>query len=439
MSDKTLYDIHMHAFNLSHPYFGAFIKRFNFRLILAFTPIVAPVVAAVITVVTHVPILRSTLGPKITNKMNQIMNLLSVMENDVGSFFLLLENCLRENGMLDNQGLHIGGETYSKCVLTPLMIDFGYKGIGDTAIHYKESSRKPIREQVIDVFNAINYYSDFVYEKKFLPAFPHLRPNNHGQPTSRVFEIYPFIGINTKNYEKEEIEELLEKYFGDYHGRRSDFASNIGKFDGDIDNLRSNFAAGIKVYPPLDFDPWPEGNTKEMDKVTYLYEYCQGKGIPITAHGSTSGFVILKGDRLKEITKVAKWEKVLLNFPRLKLNIAHFPLNEKILGIIPKKKRLQAILALVQKQENVNIYVDFSCRATDHKYYKSLKKLMESLPEDSRNKLANHILFGSDFAVSLTSVDSYNDYLGIFSRDSSLTKEDKKKFCSENPEKFLFS
>ena len=34
MSDDTFYDIHMHAFNLSHPYFRAFIKRFRIDLIM---------------------------------------------------------------------------------------------------------------------------------------------------------------------------------------------------------------------------------------------------------------------------------------------------------------------------------------------------------------------------------------------------------------------
>jgi len=201
------------------------------------------------------------------------------MENDAGSYFLLLENCLRENGMLDNQGLHIGGEIYSKIVLTPLMIDFGYKGYGDTAIryvHYKEHSRKPVKEQVIDVFNGIRDYAEFDYKKRYIKAFPHL-VSKKGQNTSRVFEIYPFIGINTKNYNKEGeggIEELLNKYFSEYEGKRSDLAGNRGKFDGNINNLHSNFVAGIKVYPPLDFDPWPKNNDTELEKLRCLYKYC---------------------------------------------------------------------------------------------------------------------------------------------------------------------
>ncbi len=436
MSEKTFYDIHMHAFNLSHPYFRAFINRFNLRLLLAFAPIIAPIVTALVTVITHTPGLRSLLSTKIINMVNRIKNLLSVMENDVGSFFLLLENCLRENGVLDDQGLHIGGETYSKCVLTPLMIDFGYKGFGDTAIHYKEHSRKPIREQVIDVFRGIKDYAEFDYKEKYLKAFPHLAPKQ-GQNTSRIFEIYPFIGINTKNYEKKEILELLDKYFKEYKHNRKDLAENKGKFDGNIDNLRSNFAAGVKVYPPLDFDPWPEKNDEELKKVTCLYKYCQNKGIPITAHGSTSGFVVLKKGRLKEVTSISKWVEVTSNYPKLKLNLAHFPVSEKLLWLFPKRRRLNEILNLVINRKNV--YVDFSYRATSNQYYKSLRKFMDTLPQDSRDILTDRILFGSDFAVNLTSIDSYNEYLTIFSDSSSIIGVNKEKFCFHNPEKFLFS
>ncbi len=438
MNGKTFYDVHIHAFNLSHPYFRAFIERFNIRLLLAFSPLIAPVVAVAITVLTRLPFLRSFIAAKIESKLSQIKNLLSVMENDTGSLFLLLENCLRENGMLDNDGLHIGGHTYSEYVLTPLMMDFGYKGIRDTTIHYKEPSRKPIREQVIDVYNAIKYYANFVYSDEFSGAFPHLKPDNKGHDTNRIFEIYPFIGINTKNYEtKEQIVELLDKYFKDYSGKRKDLAENMGKFDGDINHLSSNFAAGIKLYPPLDFDPWPKDNPVEMGKVKYLYGYCEDRGIPVTAHGSKGGFVVVKGQRLKEVTKISKWKEVLSEYPKLKLNIAHFPVNEKFLGIIPRKGRLKAVVELVSGYDNV--YVDFSCRALNHRYYASLKKLIADSPIQLQDKLSKRILFGSDFAVSLMSVESYNHYLAIFSMGSSFTDTEKDRFCGSNPESFLFS
>ena len=63
---------------------------------------------------------------------------------------------------------------------------------------------------------------------------------------------------------------------------------------------------------------------------------------------------------------------------------------------------------------------------------------MDTLSQESRDKLADRILFGTDFAVSLTSIDSYNEYLDIFSRSSLIAKTDKEKYCAQNPQKFLF-
>ena len=42
-------------------------------------------------------------------------------------------------------------------------------------------------------------------------------------------------------------------------GRKKLFNA-MGKFSGDFENREEckNIFAGIKVYPPLGFDPWPE-------------------------------------------------------------------------------------------------------------------------------------------------------------------------------------
>ena len=79
MNDKTFYDIHMHAFNLSHPSLLAFIQRLKIHRYL---------------------ILNSFLGPLasffIGANFNKVKNLLAVMENDIGSCFLMLEEFLKK-------------------------------------------------------------------------------------------------------------------------------------------------------------------------------------------------------------------------------------------------------------------------------------------------------------------------------------------------------
>ncbi len=138
MTEKgdTFYDIHMHAFNLSHPYFYAFLRKYKllpeslleigFKIIaLAIAGIVVVfgilfglvtglvyllggldfVPAVVISVLIAVIILlclRSNLALRrkimrhLTGAWNKVNNLLSVFENDIGSFFLVIEHCLRE-------------------------------------------------------------------------------------------------------------------------------------------------------------------------------------------------------------------------------------------------------------------------------------------------------------------------------------------------------
>jgi predicted TIM-barrel fold metal-dependent hydrolase len=413
MEEKTFYDIHMHAFNLSHPYLLAFIQRLKIHQILVLNSLLGPLASLLIG-----------------QNFNKIKNLLAVMENDIGSFFLLMEDYLKRSDkspLISEGKLHIGGNVYSKIVLTPLMMDFGYKGITNNPdIYYNEPSQKPIVEQVVDVFNGIKKY------KKESPA--------------HIFEILPFMGLNTQNYDlhigdkdkedKNTIEKMLEKYFSGYRGSREELSKNMGEFDGDIEHLGSNYFAGIKVYPPLGFDPWPD-NEGELIKVRCLYDYCCKKNIPITCHGSESGFVVVPKNVVKKYTAISKWRAVLGEYPNLKINLAHFPIGEKSLWVFPKARRLSEIVSLVQDYDNV--YVDFSNRAISGEYYMLLKRLMGSLPVELKTRLENHILFGSDYTVNLMSIESYNKYLEIFSQDTTFNDQEKDSFCRTNPERFLFS
>jgi len=403
MADKTFYDIHMHAMNLSHPYLLAFIQRLKIHQILVLNSIFGPIASLLIG-----------------QNFNKIKNLLAVMENDIGSFFLMVEDYLKkgaETPLLNDGKFKVGDNVYSKIVLTPLIMDFGYKNIKDNPdTYYNELSQKPIVEQVIDIFNGIKKY--------------------HKNSPDHIFEIYPFLGLNTKNYDIGRVEKMLDKYFSGYKGSREDLNANMGEFDGDIEHLGSNFFGGIKVYPPLGFNPWPD-NAEELAKVKYLYDYCCNKNIPVTAHGSEGGFVVVPKKEAKDYTSISKWETVMGEYPKLKLNLAHFPIGEKFLMIFPKEKRLKEILSLVIKHDN--LYVDFSNRAVSDKYYMGLKKLIDSLSSEAKAKLKQRILFGSDFTINLMAIDSYNKYLEIFSGNTDFDKEEKDSFCSSNSERFLFS
>ena len=467
MESDTFYDIHMHAFNLSHPCLNAFIRRYKIDLIWRFAPLISIASFLIAIPIAILSLLGRIFGRKFRRRVTspistgttRVKNLLSIMENNFLDYFLVIENCLREEEkdlgkgrLLQDDGITVGGKKYPRVVITPLIMDFGYKGYKDRSIHYKERSRKPIKEQTSDLLNAIKAYKDFKWKEDYKDVFPNLKPRDDKAETKRILEIYPFLGLNTRNnYKLKDIEDLLEKYFGNYQGSREQLHENMGKFDGDIDHVKSNVFAGVKLYPPLGFDPWPEekknkqeyeraprwavkyepvDEKEQLELVKKLYEYCERKQIPITVHGSESGFVIVNSKkRLKELTSIAKWQTVLSNYPKLKLNIAHFPLNEK------RKDRLNQITDLILNYPNV--YSDISCRAFNEKYYRALRKFIDQHSEEEREKLKNRIMFGTDFPVDLPNIDSYNQYIGLLS-DSASIAEYRNLLCSVNPERFLF-
>ena len=437
--ESTLYDVHMHAFNLSHPYLLAFVRRFKGKLgaLLCFSP--------TLPLLAKAPDLWPAAASFMESKIDVAQNLLSVMENDIGSFFLLIENCLREgkDPPLRGDGLHIGDRVYERIILTPLMMDFGYKGKTppgqkkpEKTFYYDIPASKPIKEQVTDVFNGIKDYAKTLPSEKLSKKFPAL-----GSAPRRMLEIYPFLGLNSQNYEYDEIDTLLDKYFGEKALSKDELLANMGRFDGDIEHMTTGSFAGVKVYPPLGFDPWPNGkygDAEELRKVKLLYSRCCEKNIPITAHGGTGGFVTVDKKRLRSYASVEKWEKVLAAFPNLRLNLAHLPMDEKTLWFVPNPLHplRNAYMKLVLNHEDA--YIDFSCQVVDDEYFVALAKALRRLPSPERKKLSERILFGSDFAVNLLGIESYSKCLTLYSKTKALTEGEKHAFCCLNPGRFLF-
>ncbi len=409
MREKTFFDIHCHAMNLSHPSLIGFVKKMNIDTLLF---------------LNSVPIVSTVLSKCIDTKLNRVMNLLSVMERDLGNFFLLMEKDLEP--FLHDGRFEICGSFYDRVVLTPLMMDFGYKGVDSyPGIHYRDLPEKPIVEQVIDLFNGIRKY---------------VRTSG-----LNIFEIYPFLGINTRNYDMEGtsgstgLPDLLGKYFGSFLSetlaeRRARLLGAMGGFSGDIDDLRDYSFAGIKVYPPLGFDPWPADDPEELAKVEYLYEFCAARKIPITAHCSDGGYHT--HEQARAFTDPEKWVRVLSRHPALKLNLAHFGKQDKAWGLFPKKEWQQAVISLIAEYDHV--YTDFSCCGFDEGFYARLSDTIHDQPSEISDKLRQRILFGTDFMINLLWTDSYRSYLDTFSRQRHFRSLDAHQLCSVNPQSFLF-
>jgi hypothetical protein len=413
MMEKKFYDIHFHAMNMAHPNILAFIRKINWQLLLLASPL-AP--------------LAAILGME---KIKNVQNLLTVMENDTGSFFMLVEYYLKQKGLVQNDRLVIGGQSFDSIILAPLLMDFGYKNML-TDTYYKIPPQKPIVSQVEDVFNGIADYCT-----KELQAATKGEKTDYWivpRTTKAIFEIYPFLGLNTKNYELSGIQKMLAKYFENYQGSYADFRENLGKFQGDIDGMRSNFFAGIKLYPPIGFDPWPaaDGATGERAKVEHLYEFCCANQIPVTVHCSDGGFELDK--QAHEFSCPERWSQVFAQkkYETLKLNFAHFgKQSKKKLLFFSRNEWREGILRLVR--DYPNIYTDLSYIGVDDEHYKMLGEIYKSNP-----RIAERLLFGSDFMINLLDMESYNSYLEVFSGTTSFSTEQKMNVCNVNPERFLW-
>lgn len=413
------YDCHFHVLNLSHPNILAFLGRVDLRIVM---------------------LAGSLIGPLVTffagQRIKRILNLLSVMENDAANLFLMLEYSLRHwttaqgRPPLARDGKLMIGETpYDRLVLLPLLIDFGCKNIRAGSF-YRIPPQKPIVEQVVDLFHGIATYT-----RQELADGPAGHPEKAARQTPPLFEIFPFVGINTKNYTLEEVDALLQKYFSDYAGRIADLLVKQGAFDGDIDAMRSGYFAGVKLYPPLGFDPWPDGESAsdhvEREKVAHLYRFCSERGIPLIAHCSDGGFIVDK--KHLGLSTPERWRPVLEAFPALKLCLAHLgEQRDRRLGLFKSRAWRKALFALIDAHENV--YTDISCCAFDDGFYEELKLELDR----QKPKVAKRILFGSDFIVNLLWSDSYGDYLTHFGDTAHLTSNRRALFCHQNPERFLF-
>lgn len=483
---------------------------------------------------------------KIRARLKKTVNLLSVIENDLGRQLLLIEfdilNQTRriaplvaritarpddkaeceavrnEWRAIEKRGFELNKAPYRKFLLTPLMMDFNFKGFaGIREIHYDLPPRKPVIDQVVDLQFGIRDY--------------------HHRSPFQILQILPFLGLNTQNYkpgvfarimlqrfpppsgpgsglsdkvtylkkrqilallrplkkseksellslalaerdriqlrilfdtfeesgyaEKNNLPKMLDKYFRYY---RRDYGLLSGAFrrmvklqksatlrPESIQNIQSGFFCGIKVYPPLGFDPWPDpGEARELArskdpaliaakkseleeerrKAEFLYAYCEEYGIPITTHCSDSGFMVEEKERALILASPRRWRPILEEYRNLRMNFAHW-------GRKRRRGDREWVDTIIEYMGRYGfVYADFSYRGVDRKFYRALARIREIGRIRIGDKIESRILFGTDFLINLIDIDSYRDYLNLFFRN--VDPADVRRFCVDNPHRFLF-
>ncbi|MCG2817249.1 MAG: amidohydrolase [Candidatus Aminicenantes bacterium] len=416
-----------------------------------------------------------------------------------------------------SSGFLFGGERYDKLVITPLIMDFGYREFDEFAgiIHYDTPPAKPVVRQMTDLYNGISAYksaslfhildirpflglntrnyplgvrlpvrSDLVIpvELEFVCVFVReaasqpepqraliLIRNLNEEERTRLLQAntaHPEIGRVRKRlehlcetaFERKQtsfsfpafntLPKMLHKYFNTASATSADPPGHLTPTE--TAKIPAGFFHGIKVYPPLGFDPWPDDGsgkpTEESWKVRFLYNFCQTRGIPITTHCSDGGWIVSDTENARLWTSPARWAPVLERYDRLTVNFAHFGAQARS----GKDEWRKQILDLMCRFENV--YADLSfigCRKGAYEDLAScITRFCSGFPDGAkrRERILSRILFGTDFLIHLIRAESYARYLKMF-RDLDGGKsgggsiggffEKRILFMTENPERFL--
>lgn len=411
MSSKAFYDAHCHALTLSHPSFLAFTSTLRRRgLEEIYAQMTAP------------NYLIAALFFKTGERMR---NMLSVMERDVGSIFELMEDDLagvfakpgEDAPLLGGGALALGGLRFDRLVVCPLIMDFERAAhVLPEGAYYDRPSAKPLAAQVRDLLEGIREYR-------------RARPDG-------FLEIRPFIGVDPRHYSTDELTAFLEAAFEGYEkGEAASRRAFAAMRDYDAASpVRGRFA-GVKVYPPLGFDPWPDGGP-EREKVELLWSFCERRDLPVVTHCDDQGFRVASLEEAWRISSPARWEPLLRAHPGLRVDFAHFGAQySHPIGRPPSTEWTDRIVRLMV--DFPNVYADFSFDGSEPEYYRWLEAYLRKRSAGLASLVEGRLLFGSDFMVNLTKVRSYAEYYRIFAR-SSLAEELKLRFGQANPERFLF-
>jgi hypothetical protein len=407
---KLLFDIHCHTMTLARPAIGRYMDAF---LKGGFESLYSQVVYS------------GRLLPELALKGGEYgRNMLAVMENDPASMIAMMEDDLSgaypvdgvvRDGIIGETGLSLLGEQWDAWLVCPLMMDFGARAVG-TDVYYSTPPRKSVEEAVRETLSGVSGY-------------------RRARPDGKIV-VRPFLGIDPGARGAAATERTLSRYFAGFSRHKAAGLSSFraaGRWKGDpLRPLRASFA-GVKLYPPLGFDPWP-GDRAALDATVLLYRFCERRRIPIVVHCDDQGYRTIPFAELARLTAPERWEPVLEAFPELIVDFAHF--GEQYLAHgTAKGGWTREIIALMLRYPGV--YADVAFNGCDPAYWQRLHRLLENLDVPTADIVRKRLLFGSDFVVSLVRSRSYLDYVCEFA-DSPLDLGLKRAMMGGNPEHFLF-
>jgi predicted TIM-barrel fold metal-dependent hydrolase len=211
---------------------------------------------------------------------------------------------------------------------------------------------------------------------------------------------------------------------------------HAGIVDTTKDLVNNHGFRGIKLYPPLGYNP-------NDPTLRLVYEFAQQAGIPVMTHCSKGG--VRSKDMPKEdstaLTDPDQYKVVLRDFPELRLCLAHFggdmewkryrddPWDET--STEADKSWLGKIFDMVKSGDYPNLYTDISYTIFDFdKNVDILRVLMARDPA-----LVERILFGSDFFM--VEREKFSERTLSMSLRARLGEDLFQKIAETNPERYL--
>lgn len=417
---KYVYDCHLHLLPLNHICLSAYLD-YSFQNTMSET-------YAQLTAHDYVM-------SGILHKQGDVQGLVAVVEHSIKDQIALYEGDLRgdflhpscdEKGekneknslkpILDEKGIHICSTDYDKLVLCAQIMDFDLKSSENA---YYPSPKHDIVKHANEILDGINQFKN-------------------ENPNSKV-EVLPFFGINPLNYEEDYIAQVLENCFATEKEKPEKFHLSE-KFHLNTKSSAKTKFAGIKLYPPMGFDPFPSDKTL-MAKNEILFDFCEKNAIPIVTHCDDQGFRMVPLNYSFEYTSPERWLKVLEKHPNLYLDFAHFG-TQYYHGMIEKLKHHELSwrdMILFAMKEYPHVYSDLSFGGVDTDMWEEVTSVVQKARDEEKEIYSKRLLYGTDWPLSLSKIQSVLAYWTGFENgfSSAATTELADRILSKNPETFL--
>lgn len=222
---------------------------------------------------------------------------------------------------------------------------------------------------------------------------------------------------------------------------------------------------GVKLYPPMGFRPannvalgrsFPPHVLSQLgpgtghildEKMKALYAWCQENGVPVMAHTANSNAA---GHEYGQRANPNLWEPVLKEFPKLRVNFAHFGGFREIGKDKQRDKAWEwSIGKMWQKTSDSFVFADISYLSEILAQKDKRQQAMNHLKalKDGVRESTDHIIYGTDWAfigrekgaapIDLNAHRNYPELIADYLSAASFSDEQIEKIMFRNSVRFL--